>query len=270
MLKKIEATANYIKSKTNFDGHIAIILGSGLGGFADKIEAEHILSYNEIPNFPVPTVTGHKGRLIIGKFEGKQVIAMQGRFHYYEGYTMEEVTFPIRVFKMLGISHLFVSNAAGGTNYEFEVGDIMMITDHINFFGTNPLIGKNIEKLGPRFPDMSKAYSPELQEIARNAAKKNNILLREGVYIGGTGPSFETVAEYRFFNTIGGDAVGMSTVPEVIVANHMSMQVFGISVITNNGLAIPEEGNLHTDVLDIANVSGLKLEKIVSSVIQQL
>jgi purine-nucleoside phosphorylase len=192
---------------------------------------------------------------------------MQGRFHYYEGYSMEEVTFPIRVFKALGVDYLLVSNAAGGINYNFEVGDVMMITDHINFFGTNPLIGKNENKLGPRFPDMSRAYNPELCDVARSFASEKNIQLHEGTYVGLTGPSFETPAEYRFLHTIGGDTVGMSTVPEVIVANHMSMKVFGMSVITNNGLAIPEEGNKHNDVLDIAKIAAPKLEAIFGKLI---
>lgn len=270
MLQKIEATTKYIQEKTNFSGKTAVILGSGLGNFADLIEAEHVLNYRDIPNFPISTVEGHSGQLIFGKFRGKEIVAMKGRFHYYEGYNMQEVTFPVRVFKQLGIEYLLVSNAAGGTNYSFEVGDVMMITDHINFFGTNPLIGKNDNRLGPRFPDMSKAYNSELCEIARLFARSNNIKLQEGVYVGLTGPSFETKAEYRFFNTIGADAVGMSTVPEVIVANHMSMKVFGMSVITNNGLAIPEEGNKHTEVLDIANVAAPKLEAIFGKIIEMV
>jgi purine-nucleoside phosphorylase len=270
MLQKIKATANFIKEKSNFSGKFAVILGSGLGNFVDKIEIEHSLSYAEIPNFPVSTVPGHSGKLIIGNFRGKQIIAMQGRFHYYEGYSMDMVTFPIRVFRLLGVECLLVSNAAGGTNYGFEVGDLMMITDHINLFGTNPLIGKNIDELGPRFPNMSKAYDPEFCEITRNYARSNNILLQEGVYVGLSGPSFETNAEYRFLNTIGGDAVGMSTVPEVIVANHMGMRVFGLSVITNNGLELPEEGNQHSEVLDVAAVSGSKVETIFGAVIDSI
>lgn len=270
MLQKIEATAKYILEKTRFNGKTAVILGSGLGNFADQIEAEHILNYIDIPNFPVSTVEGHSGQLIFGKFRGKSIVAMKGRFHYYEGYTMKEVTFPIRVFKQIGVENLLVSNAAGGINYNFEVGDVMMITDHINFFGTNPLIGKNDNKLGPRFPDMSKAYHPEFCEIVRTFVRSNNIKLHEGVYVGLTGPSFETPAEYRFFHTIGGDVVGMSTVPEVIVANHMSMKVFGISVITNNGLVIPEHGNQHNDVLDIANIAAPKLEAIFGHLIETI
>lgn len=267
MLQKIKATANFIKQQSAFDGNIAVILGSGLGNFTNKIEDSLALSYKDIPNFPVSTVEGHSGKLIIGKFQGKQIIAMQGRFHFYEGYSMEEVTFPIRVFKQLGVDYLLVSNAAGGINYNFEVGDVMMITDHINLFGTNPLIGKNEKSLGPRFPDMSKAYQPNLCEKARVFARTQNIRLQEGVYVGLSGPSFETPAEYRFLHTIGGDAVGMSTVPEVIVAKHMSMKVFGMSVITNNGLAISEDGNQHNEVLDVAAVAAPKLEAIFAEII---
>ena len=270
MLQKIEATTKFIQEKTKFKGKVAVILGSGLGNFANQIEAEHQLAYEEIPNFPVSTVEGHCGQLIFGKYRGKDILAMQGRFHYYEGYSMEEVTFPIRVFKALGVEFLLVSNAAGGINYNFEVGDIMMITDHINFFGTNPLIGKNDNRLGPRFPDMSKAYNPELCEIARSFAQEKGIRLHEGTYVGLTGPSFETPAEYRFLHTIGGDTVGMSTVPEVIVANHMSMKVFGLSVVTNNGLAIPEEGNQHTEVLDVANIAAPKLEAIFGKLVESV
>jgi len=270
MLQKIKATADFIKLKSDFKGNVAVILGSGLGNFVDNIEIEQTLAYTEIPNFPVSTVEGHSGRLIIGRFRGKQIIAMQGRFHYYEGYSMEEVTFPVRVFKQLGVEYLMVSNAAGGMNYNFEVGDLMMITDHINLFGTNPLIGKNDNRLGPRFTDMTRAYHPELCEIARRFARDNKIRLQEGVYVGLTGPTFETPAEYRFLHTIGGDAVGMSTVPEVIVANHMSMKVFGVSVITNDGLAISDEGNKHTEVLDVATIAAPKLEAILGKIIESV
>jgi len=270
MLQKIEATANFIKEKTGFNGKVAVILGSGLGNFADKIEIQHALPYDSIPNFPVSTVQGHGGKLIIGLYRGKQIVAMQGRFHFYEGYSMETLTFPIRVFKKLDVENLLVSNAAGGINYSFEVGDVMMITDHINYFGTNPLIGKNHDSLGPRFPDMSKAYHPELCEMARQFAREKMIRLHEGVYVGVSGPSFETPAEYRFFHTIGGDAVGMSTVPEVIVANHAGLKVFGMSVITNNGLAIADGGNQHTEVLDVAALAAPKLEAIFGELIEQI
>jgi purine-nucleoside phosphorylase len=270
MLEKIKATASFIKDRTNFNGKIAVILGSGLGGFAGKVEKTASLHYSEIPNFPVSTVEGHQGKLIFGNIRGKEIIVMQGRFHYYEGYPMQDVTFPIRVFKMLGIEYLLVSNAAGGINYSFEVGDVMMITDHINLFGTNPLIGKNLDEMGPRFPDMTHAYDPALCEKAREIAHKKLIMMHEGVYVGGTGPSFETPAEYRFLHTIGGDAVGMSTVPEVIVANHAGMKVFGLSVITNNGLIIPEGGNKHGDVLDVATLAGPMLETLFTELIASI
>jgi purine-nucleoside phosphorylase len=270
MLEKIKATSGFIKNKTGFNGKIAVILGSGLGGFTQNVEIEKELDYSEIPNFPVSTVEGHSGKLIFGKLRNKEILVMQGRFHFYEGYSMEEVTFPIRVFQQLGIEYLLVSNAAGGINYSFEVGDVMMITDHINLFGTNPLIGKNYNELGPRFPDMTHAYNVELCEHAREIARKHYIQLHEGTYIGLTGPSFETPAEYRFLHTIGGDAVGMSTVPEVIVANYSGMKVFGISVITNNGLIISEGGNKHTEVLDVAALAGLKLETIFCDLISAI
>ncbi|MCF8357291.1 MAG: purine-nucleoside phosphorylase [Prolixibacteraceae bacterium] len=270
MLGKIKATTGFIKEKTGFNGKIAIVLGSGLGGFADKVDIESTLDYAEIPNFPVTTVEGHSGKLIFGKVSGKNVVVMQGRFHYYEGYSMEELTFPVRVFKMLGIENYLLSNAAGGINPLFAVGDLMMIKDHINFFGRNPLIGKNMDELGPRFPDMTNAYNPGLRNLAKEIAKNNNLTLREGVYVGLTGPSFETPAEYRFFHSVGGDAVGMSTVPEVIVANHMKMKVFGVSVITNNGLDIAEDGNKHTEVLDVAAVAGPKTELLFSKLIEKI
>jgi purine-nucleoside phosphorylase len=267
MLEKIKATSGFIKNRTGFSGKIAVILGSGLGGFIHNVEIEKELDYSEIPDFPVSTVEGHTGKLIFGKLRNKEIVVMQGRFHFYEGYSMEEVTFPIRVFQQLGIEYLLVSNAAGGINYGFEVGDLMMITDHINLFGTNPLIGKNHNELGPRFPDMTHAYNAGLCDLAREIARKHYIQLHEGTYVGLTGPSFETPAEYRFLHTIGGDAVGMSTVPEVIVANHSGMKVFGISVITNNGLIIPEGGNKHTEVLDVAALAGPNLETIFCELI---
>jgi purine-nucleoside phosphorylase len=270
MLGKIKATTGFIKEKTGFNGKIAIVLGSGLGGFAEKVDVESTLDYAEIPNFPVTTVEGHSGKLIFGKVSGKNVVVMQGRFHYYEGYSMEELTFPVRVFKMLGIENYLLSNAAGGINPLFSVGDLMMIKDHINFFGRNPLIGKNIDELGPRFPDMTNAYNPGLRKLAKEIAQNHNFILREGVYVGLTGPSFETPAEYRFFHSVGGDAVGMSTVPEVIVANHMKMKVFGVSVITNNGLDIAEDGNKHTEVLDMAAVASPKTELLFTKLIEKI
>ncbi len=211
-----------------------IILGSGLGSLADQIELATVIPYAEIPHFMHSTATGHKGNLIYGKLGGKEVLAMQGRFHYYEGYTMQQVTFPVRVMKLLGIQNLLVSNAAGGINPSFKVGDLMIIRDHINMM-PNPLIGPNNELFGTRFPDMTRAYDRELIRLAEEIATSLNIPLKKGVYVGLTGPSFETPAEYAFYGRVGGDAIGMSTVPEVIVARHAGLRVFGMSVITNEG-----------------------------------
>jgi len=235
-LEKIQETATFIKEKVGGEmPKVAIVLGSGLGNLAEKIDVKMAIPYKEIPNFPVSTVEGHKGQLIFGKLGKKYVMAMQGRFHYYEGYSMKEATFPVRVMKAIGVKVLCVSNAAGGMNPNFRVGDVMLITDHINLFPEHPLRGKNYNELGPRFPAMNEAYSHRIIDIARGIAKENNIRLMEGVYVGTQGPTFETPSEYRFFYRIGGDAVGMSTVPEVIVARHADMEVFGLSVITDLG-----------------------------------
>lgn len=227
---------------------IAIILGTGLGALVDHIEDKQYIPYTEIPNMPVSTVEGHSGNLIFGRLAGKRVIAMQGRFHYYEGYDMKQVTFPVRVFQAIGVSTLFVSNAAGGMNKEFKVGDIMTITDHINLFPENPLRGKNYSELGPRFPAMTEAYDPGLMAEADTVASNLGIRLMHGVYVGTPGPTFETPAEYEYFRVIGGDAVGMSTVPEVIVANHAGMRVYGISVITDLGGKDIKEVPTHEEV----------------------
>lgn len=225
--------ADYVASR--LDGHkpmVGIVLGSGLGKLAEKIEDKIVIPYKEIPGFPVSTAIGHKGNFIAGYLGGKPVIAMQGRFHYYEGYTMELVTLPIRVMKVLGIQYLFVSNAAGGVNFDFKVGDLMVITDHISHL-PNPLIGPNMPEFGPRFPDMTRPYDLDLRKKAFEIAAELGISLKQGVYFAGTGPSYETPAEYKYFRLIGGDAVGMSTIPEVIVARHSDIPVFGMSVITN-------------------------------------
>ncbi|MFR9515357.1 MAG: purine-nucleoside phosphorylase, partial [Rikenellaceae bacterium] len=228
MLEKIKQTAAYINERCqNFEPEVGIVLGTGLGDFANNIDEKYTIEYSEIPNFPVSTVQGHKGRLIFGYVGDRRVVAMQGRFHFYEGYGMEQVTFPIRVMKLLGIKNLFVSNASGGINTSFRVGDLMIITDHINLM-PNPLIGPNIEELGPRFPDMHDCYNHALIAKATAIAEERNIKLQYGVYVGGTGPTFETQAEYKYFKAIGGDTAGMSTVPEVIVARHMSIPVFGV------------------------------------------
>ena len=232
LLQKIEEAAGYIAERANDRPEVGIILGTGLGGLTERIDQKCSIDYTEIPHFPVSTVEGHKGRLIFGELGGRRVVAMQGRFHYYEGYTPQEVVFPVRVMKRLGIGSLFVSNASGGVNSTFRVGDLMVITDHINLI-PNPLIGKNEEVLGPRFPDMNDAYSPDLIAKATEIAQSEGIKLQYGCYVGTTGPTFETPREYGYFKTIGGDAVGMSTTPEVIAARHMGIPVFGVSIITD-------------------------------------
>lgn len=234
-LEKIKDSAAYISSKVGKLPDTAIILGTGLGNLADHMEIEHEINYAEIPDFPVSTVEGHSGRLIFGTLGGRYVMAMKGRFHYYEGYDMKQVTFPVRVMRRLGVEKLFVSNAAGGMNKEFKVGDVMVITDHINLFPENPLRGHNYEELGPRFPAMTEPYSGDMIRLADIIAEEMDIRLMHGVYVGTAGPTFETPAEYEYFRVIGGDAVGMSTVPEVIVAKHAGMTVFGVSVITDLG-----------------------------------
>ncbi len=236
MLEKIKQTADFLRERINGElPKLGIIMGTGLGALSDLIDNKQIIPYSEIPNFPISTVEGHSGNLIIGNLAGKRVLGMQGRFHYYEGYDMKQVTFPVRVMKALGIDTLFVSNAAGGMNKNFQVGDVMIITDHINFFPENPLRGKNHNELGTRFPAMTEAYNKKLIQLADTIAAEKGIRLVHGVYIGVTGPTFETPAEYEAFRIMGADAVGMSTVPEVIVANHAGMTVFGISVITDLG-----------------------------------
>ncbi|MEG2613305.1 MAG: purine-nucleoside phosphorylase, partial [Alistipes sp.] len=251
----------------HFTPQVGIILGTGLGDFADNIKVEYTLDYKDIPGFPVSTVEGHKGRMIFGLLEGHKVVAMQGRFHYYEGYAMTQVTFPVRVMQQLGIGYLFVSNASGGINTSFRVGDLMVITDHINLM-PNPLIGLNMAELGPRFPDMHNCYDKQLIARATAIAEDQNIKLQYGVYVGGTGPTFETQAEYRYFKCIGGDAAGMSTVPEVIVARHMSIPVFGVSVITNCGLS--DEVGDHEDVQLQGRKAGKRMGLLFREMIKNL
>ena len=246
----------------------AIILGTGLGQLASEITDKFEISYSEIPNFPVSTVEGHSGKLIFGKLGGVDILAMQGRFHYYEGYNMKEVTFPVRVMYELGIKTLFVSNAAGGMNPEFKIGDIMIITDHINFFPEHPLRGKNFPT-GPRFPDMHETYDHELIKLATDIAKEKNIRLTYGVYVGTQGPTFETPAEYRMYRTLGGDAVGMSTVPEVIVAHHCGIRTFGVSVITDlGGFDVPVEVS-HEEVQEAANQAQPFMTEIMREMIRR-
>lgn len=236
MLDSIRETARFIRLEVGGDmPDVAIILGTGLGDLVNHMDVKKEIAYKDIPNFPVSTVEGHSGKLIFGTLGGHYVMAMSGRFHYYEGYDMKQVTFPVRVMKELGVSRLFVSNASGGMNKEFKVGDVMVITDHINLFPENPLRGHNYPELGVRFPAMTEAYSHKLIKMADEIAADKGLHLVHGVYVGTTGPTFETPAEYEYFRVIGGDCVGMSTVPEVIVANHAGMEVFGISVITDLG-----------------------------------
>lgn len=269
MLEKIKQTADFLRGKVADMPKIAIILGTGLGPLADLIEDKTVIPYNEIPNFPVSTVEGHSGNFIFGNLAGKRVMAMQGRFHYYEGYDMKTVTFPVRVMRALGVETLIVSNAAGGMNKEFQVGDVMVITDHINLFPENPLRGKNYNELGVRFPAMTEAYSKRLVAIADRLAEEKGIRLMHGVYVGTPGPTFETPAEYEYFRIIGGDAVGMSTVPEVIVANHCGIKVFGISVITDLGV----EGKIvevtHEEVQKAADAAQPKMTTIMRELINR-
>lgn len=270
MLTEIRSTTENIHKQTNgFTPEIGIILGTGLGGLVKEIKVEHTLPYENILNFPVSTVEGHSGKLIFGTLGGKKVVAMQGRFHYYEGYTMEQVTFPVRVMKTLGIKTLFVSNASGGMNPDFEIGEIMIINDHINLF-PNPLIGKNIAELGPRFPDMSVPYDKKLITKAHEIALRNNIKVSEGVYVGLTGPTLETPAEYKYVRVIGGDAVGMSTVPEVIVARHMGLPCFAISICTDLGVPGKIVETTHEDVQRVAAIQEPKMTLIMKTLIAEM
>ena len=252
LLNKIEETYGFLKGKFNFEPEIGLILGSGLGVLGDEIENPLYIPYGDIPHFPVSTVEGHAGRFVIGTLQGKRIIAMQGRFHYYEGYSMEGVTFPVRVMKRLGVKTLIVTNAAGGVNKSFKPGDLMIINDHINLAFDNPLIGRNYNELGTRFPDMSRAYDKELIEKVMEVAKVNNIELKQGVYTLFTGPCYETPAEIRMVRLLGGDAVGMSTVPEVIVAAHSKIKVIGISCITNMAAGILDQPLCHEEVVETA------------------
>ncbi len=271
MLEQIDFTTKSIRDKTkNFIPEVGIILGTGLGGLVKEISVQFILPYESIPNFPVSTVEGHSGKLIFGSLGGKNVVAMQGRFHFYEGYTMQQITFPVRVMKALGVKTLCVSNASGGMNPAFSAGEIMIISDHINLFPTNPLIGKNINELGPRFPDMSEAYSKKYIQSALEIAKQNNIKVSTGVYAGLTGPCFETPAEYRYFWRMGADAVGMSTVPEVIVARHCGMDVFGISIITDLGVEGRVETVSHEEVQQIAREQEPKMTLIMRELVSKI
>ncbi|MDR1553909.1 MAG: purine-nucleoside phosphorylase [Prevotellaceae bacterium] len=269
MLESIKEAANFICNKVKTKPETGIILGTGLGGLVKKINNQEALEYKDIPNFPVSTVEGHSGRLIFGELGGKNVMAMQGRFHFYEGYDMKQVTFPVRVMKELGIKYLFVSNASGGVNPDFEIGDLMILRDHINLM-PNPLLGKNYKELGVRFPDMSEAYSKKFITIADETAAALGIKVQHGVYVGTTGPTFETPSEYKYFRIIGGDAVGMSTVPEVIVARHSNIPVFAISIITDLGV----EGKIievsHEEVQKVGAAAEVKMTELIKKMLEKL
>lgn len=268
MWDKVQQTVEYIKTKTQFAPEYGVVLGSGLGSFADDIAVEYSLPYGDIPNFPVSTVQGHKGALLFGTIGNKKVVAMQGRFHFYEGYDMKQVTFPIRVMKYLGVEKLIVSNASGGVNPNYVVGDIVLINDHINMMPEHPLRGKNDDRFGPRFVNMSQPYSKAMIAKAKALAEKSNIEVKDGVYLSLQGPTFETLAEYRMVKALGGDCVGMSTVPEVIVARHMEMECFGVSVITDIG----NEDNIdevnHEEVLQAAQKAEPKVRNLIKQLIE--
>lgn len=269
MWEQVQETVDYIQNKTNFSPEYGVILGSGLGGFTNDIEIEFILPYSEIPNFPISTVEGHKGALVFGDISGKKVVAMQGRFHFYEGYSMKEVTFPVRVMKYLGVTKLIVSNASGGVNPNYTVGSIVIIKDHVNMMPEHPLRGKNDERFGPRFVNMSEPYSRKMMTKAKEIASELNITVQDGVYLGLQGPTFETLAEYRMVKALGCDCVGMSTVPEVIVARHMELETFGISVITDMGDAESIDTISHEEVLEAARGAEPHVRQLIKELITQ-
>ena len=260
---------DYIKSKGITEPKVGLILGSGLGDLADEIEESIQLDYSDIPNFPVSTVEGHDGKLVYGTLAGKKVIALKGRFHYYEGYDLDKVTFPVRIFKELGVESVIITNAAGGVNESFNPGDLMIITDHLNFTGSNPLIGQNISEHGPRFVDMTETYSQRGQQLLKDIAKDNDFPIKEGVYTWFTGPTYETPAEIKATRVMGGDAVGMSTVPEAIVAKHCGLEVFGISCITNLAAVMQAELN-HEEVVEVSNKVKPRFKLLITELINQI
>lgn len=270
LLKNIKEAAEYIRGKYPEKPEISLILGSGLGVLADLVEGGVTIPYEDIPHFPVSTVEGHAGELLLGKVEGKHVLMMKGRFHMYEGYGVETVSFPVRVMKELGVEKLLVTNAAGGINTSFEVGDLMLIRDHINFTFRNPLIGPNNSELGVRFPDMSEAYSRRLREAAKEVAAEQGLKLQDGVYLGLLGPSYETPAEIRMMRTLGGDAVGMSTVPEVLVARHAGIEVLGFSCISNMAAGILDQPLSHAEVMETTERAKPKFLKLVLGIISRI
>lgn len=267
MWEEVQQTVSYIKERFFFTPEYGVILGSGLGSFTEELKVEYVLPYNEIPNFPVSTVQGHKGALVFGTIGDKKVVAMQGRFHFYEGYSMKEVTFPVRVMKFLGINKLIVSNASGGVNPAYRVGDIVIIKDHINFAPEHPLRGINDERFGPRFVNMSEPYSRKMIAKAKELAGNLDIEVKDGVYLGLQGPTFETLAEYKMVKILGGDCVGMSTVPEVIVARHMDLETFGVSVITDMGDEESIETISHDEVLEAAQKAEPKVRTLIRELI---
>lgn len=267
MWEKLQQTVSYIKQINDFSPEYGVILGSGLGSFTDDIKVAFSLPYSEIPNFPVSTVIGHKGALVFGFIGDKKVVAMQGRFHYYEGYSMTEVTFPVRIMKFLGVTKLIVSNASGGVNPNYRVGSIVLINDHINMLPEHPLRGKNDSRFGPRFLNMSEPYSRKMIAVAKDIAEELQIIVRDGIYVGLQGPTFETLAEYRMVKILGGDCVGMSTVPEVIVARHMDLECFGISVITDIGDAENIEDVNHAEVLKAAENAEPDVRQLIRELI---
>ncbi|MBM7661131.1 purine-nucleoside phosphorylase [Bacillus mesophilus] len=266
----VEKSASYIKEKLHETPTIGLILGSGLGVLADEIKNPVKIPYHEIPEFPISTVEGHAGQLVIGDLEGVQVVAMQGRFHFYEGYSLHKVTFPVRVMKELGVETVIVTNAAGGVNTSFKPGDLMIITDHINNMSQNPLIGKNESEYGVRFPDMSSAYCPELRKKAKEVASRLDITLQEGVYLGNTGPSYETPAEIKMIRALGADAVGMSTVPEVIIARHANLKVLGISCISNMAAGILDQPLTHDEVIETTAMAQASFLSLVKEVVKEM
>ncbi|MBO7672484.1 purine-nucleoside phosphorylase [bacterium] len=267
----ISDSVNFIKNKLlNFEPEIGIVLGSGLGELADEVNGITIDESGELPDFPAPTVEGHKGRLVLGEFEGKNVLFMQGRVHYYEGLSLDKVTMPVKVFKLLGVKTVILTNAAGAVNKRFNPADLMLITDHINFMGVNPLVGKNNDKLGTRFPDMSEIYKKNLRDLAKKCAADLGIKLREGVYLATSGPSYETPAEINMFRLMGADAVGMSTVPEAIVANYCGMNVMGISCITNYAAGVSDKKLSHSEVIENADIAKKDFKNLIRKIVKNL
>lgn len=270
LMQKMQEASDFIKSKTRISPQVGFILGSGLGELADDIENAVLIDYSSIPHFPASTVKGHAGKLVLGKLEGKSIVALKGRLHFYEGYSMQEITFPVRVMKAIGINSLIVTNACGGINQNFNPGDLMIIEDHINLMGSNPLIGKNIPELGQRFPDMSGCYDPDYVKLAQEVANKAGIDIKKGVYVAVSGPNYETMAELNFLRIIGADAVGMSTVPEVIVAAHASLKTLGISCVTDVIFKKHDHSVSHDEVIEVARRVKPTFIKLIKEIIKRL